>query len=140
MARMEPDEVDEFLSAARLAHLATVDGRGRPRVRPVWYLWRDATFWLTTRLEARRVARDLREGSAWASLSVASEERPYRAVVATGTPEVIGKDEALLRDISFRYGEERGLRWLAHAMKEPDRVVMKLAPATLVSWDYGKRD
>ncbi len=136
---MTPDEIDAFLAAPRLAHFATVTATGKPRVRPIWYLWRDGTFWLTTRAEARKPVRDLEHGSPWASLSIASEDRPYSAVVATGRPEVLPKDEATLRDISFRYGEGPGRRWLAVAMREPDRVVLKLIPASLSSWDYGKR-
>ena len=49
-----------------------------------------------------------------------------------------GKDEALLWDISSRYGEREARRWIAAAMGEPDRTVLKLVPETLLSWDYGK--
>jgi uncharacterized pyridoxamine 5'-phosphate oxidase family protein len=31
---MTQDEIDEFLADERLAHFATIDERGRPRVRP----------------------------------------------------------------------------------------------------------
>ncbi len=41
---MTPDEIDAFLAAPRLAHFATVTATGKPRVRPIWYLWRDGTF------------------------------------------------------------------------------------------------
>ena len=72
------------------------------------------------------------------ALSVASEDRPYRAVVAHGRPEFVEKTREMLLAISTRYGEAPGKRWTAIAMKEPDRVIMRLAPATLLSWDYGK--
>lgn len=130
-------EIDLFLAEVRLCHFATVDDRGRPRVRPLWYLWRDGAFWLTTRLEARHTGRDLGD-VAVATLSVASEQKPYRAVIATGTVKVVGKDPDLLRDISSRYGNESA--WLAAALNEPDRTVLELRPKSLISWDYGRGD
>jgi nitroimidazol reductase NimA-like FMN-containing flavoprotein (pyridoxamine 5'-phosphate oxidase superfamily) len=130
------EEIDLFLSEVRLCHFATVDG-GRPRVRPLWYLWRDAAFWLTTRLEARHTGRDL-EDVPFATLSVASDQKPYRAVIATGRVRVVGKDPALLKDISSRYGNESA--WLVAALTEPDRTVLELRPESLISWDYGRGD
>ena len=80
---MKPEEIDAFLGEPRLCHFATIDAKGRPRVRPLWYLWRDGAFWLTTRKEARHTGRDL-ESHPEVALSVASESRPYRA----GRPEL----------------------------------------------------
>jgi nitroimidazol reductase NimA-like FMN-containing flavoprotein (pyridoxamine 5'-phosphate oxidase superfamily) len=136
---MTPDEIDAFLVEPRLCAFATVDRRGRPRVRPLWYLWREGAFWFTTRLEARHTGRDLGTSPSVAA-SIASEDRPYRAVVAHGRPESVGKVEDLLLAISTRYGEAEGRRWTAGAMKEPDRVVLKMEPTTLLSWHYGRGD
>jgi len=134
---MKPEEIDAFLAEPRLCHFATVDGNGRPRVRPLWFLWRDGAFWLTTRKDVRHTGRDLKDHPDVA-LSVASEGRPYRAVVAHGRPEILAKSEDLLLAISTRYGAAPGKRWAAVARKEPDRVIMKLEPKPLISWDYGK--
>ncbi|TMK86178.1 MAG: hypothetical protein E6G44_04390 [Actinobacteria bacterium] len=136
---MTREEIDTFLAEARLCALATVDERGRPRVRPLWYLWRDGAFWFTTRLEARHTGRDLAV-SPRVAVSVASEERPYRAVVAHGHPEVVGKNEELLLAISTRYGQAQGRTWTTQVMEEPDRVVLRMTPQTLISWDYGRDD
>jgi nitroimidazol reductase NimA-like FMN-containing flavoprotein (pyridoxamine 5'-phosphate oxidase superfamily) len=134
---MKREEIDAFLADPRLCHFATVDAQGRPRVRPLWYLWRDGAFYLTTRLEARHTGRDLKQRDQVA-LSIASEDRPYGAVVAHGRIEILGKDEAVLRDVSSRYGEESARRWLSHALEEDDRVAMRLVPETLLSWDYSR--
>jgi nitroimidazol reductase NimA-like FMN-containing flavoprotein (pyridoxamine 5'-phosphate oxidase superfamily) len=136
---MTQNEIDAFLGEPRLCAFATVDQRGRPRVRPLWYLWRDGAFWFTTRLEVRHTGRDLR-ASPMVAVSISSEDRPYRAVVAHGQPEVVGKIENLLLAISTRYGEPEGRRWTAGAMKEPDRVVLKMEPTTFLTWHYGRSD
>ena len=136
---MSPEEIDAFLAEPRLCAFATVSPDGSARVRPLWYLWREGVFYFTTRMEVRHTGLDLAAGSSLA-VSIASEERPYRAVVAHGTPEVLGKDEDILRAISTRYGRREGESWLRGALQEPDRVALKLVPQRLLSWDYGKGD
>jgi PPOX class probable F420-dependent enzyme len=134
---MTREEIDEFLAAPRLCHFATLDAESSPRVRPLWYLWRDGEFLFTTRLRARHTGRDLRS-SPGVAVSIASEDRPYRAVVAHGRPEVVEKTEELLLAISTRYGEAEGHNWAARAMTEPDRVLLRMVPDTLLTWDYGR--
>ena len=133
---MTHEEIEAFLSEPRLCHFATIDSEGNPRVRPLWYLWRDDGFLLTTLLERRHTGRDLASNPRVA-ISVASETRPYRAVVAHGRPEILPKELSVLLDIAGRYGQERGRLFAAEAMEQPDRVLLRLVPDELVSWDYG---
>jgi PPOX class probable F420-dependent enzyme len=133
-------ELKAFLEEVRLCHWATVGPDGRPRVRPLWYLYADRAFWFTTRLEARRTGADVAAGSPVA-VSIAGEDRPYRAVLLHGTPEVWEEDRPTwLERIATRYGRAEGRRWLAGALKEPDRVVLRLIPDRLIGWDYGSGD
>jgi PPOX class probable F420-dependent enzyme len=137
---LEGRDLATFLEEVRLAHFATVGPDGGPRVRPVWFLYEGGAFWFTTRLETRRTGADLTAGSS-AAVSIASEERPYRAVIAHGTPELWEEDrDRWLERIATRYGVAEGKRWLARALTEPDRVVLRLVPDRALSWDYGKGD
>jgi nitroimidazol reductase NimA-like FMN-containing flavoprotein (pyridoxamine 5'-phosphate oxidase superfamily) len=137
---LEGSELAAFLGEVRLCHWATIAPDRKPRVRPLWYVYADKAFWFTTRLEARRTGADIAAGSPVA-VSIASEERPYRAVILHGTPEVWDRDrDAWLERIAVRYGEREGRRWLARALKEPDRVVLRLVPDLVLAWDYGKGD
>jgi len=137
---LQGKELAAFLEEVRLAHFTTIGPDGRPRVRPVWFVYEEGAFWFTTRLEARRTGADIVAGSPVA-VSIASEERPYRAVIVHGKAEVWTKDrERWLERISTRYGQAEGRRWLAGALKEPDRVVLRLVPDTVLSWDYGSGD
>jgi PPOX class probable F420-dependent enzyme len=136
----ESDELRAFLDEVRLCHWATIAPDGRPRVRPLWFLYADRAFWFTTRLEARRTGADVVAGSPVA-VSIASEDRPYRAVIAHGTPEVWTEDrDRWLERIATRYGRAEGKRWLAGTRNEPDRVVLRLVPDRLIAWHYGKGD
>jgi PPOX class probable F420-dependent enzyme len=136
----QPDELRAFLEDVRLCHWATIGPDGMPRVRPLWYAYADRAFWFTTRLEARRTGADVAAGSPVA-VSIASEERPYRAVIAHGTPEVWNEDrDRWLERIATRYGRADGRRWLARALQEPDRVVLRLVPDRVIAWHYGTGD
>jgi PPOX class probable F420-dependent enzyme len=134
---MTNEELEAFLAEPRMAHLATVDAAGKPRVRPVWYLWRDGAMWILTRLH-RHTGRDVADNPAVA-VSVASDERPYRAVIVRGTAEILERDEQVMLDIATRYGEEEGREFVRdRAMVEEGRVILKIVPSAVVSWDYGK--
>lgn len=137
---LEGRELEAFLQEARLAHFATSGPDGTPWVRPVWFCFADGAFWFTTRLEARRTGSDVVHGSAVA-VSIASEDRPYRAVIAYGRPEVWHTDRTIwLERIATRYGVTEGKRWLATTLAEPDRVVLRLVPEKVVAWHYGTGD
>jgi general stress protein 26 len=109
-------------------------------VRPVWYLFEDGAFWFTTRLETRRTGADVADGSPVA-VSIADDDRPYRAALAFGTPNVWTEDrDRWLERIATRYGDAEGRRWLTGALKEPDRVVLRLVPEKVLAWHYGTGD
>lgn len=137
---LQGEELRAFLEDIRLCHWSTVGPEGEPRVRPLWYLYAEKAFWFTTRMETRRTGADVAAGSPVA-VSIAGEERPYRAVILHGTPELWSDDrDSWLQRIATRYGREPGLRWLARAVEEPDRVVLRMVPARVITWDYGKGD
>jgi PPOX class probable F420-dependent enzyme len=138
---LEGDELRAFLEEPRVCHWATVGPDGHPRVRPLWFLYEDGALWFTTRMEARRAGADVAAGSQVA-VSIASDDRPFRAVLLHGTPDVYegpDRDERLER-LALRYGEREGRFWLRGARKEPDRVVLRLVPEKVLAWHYGKGD
>ncbi len=133
-------ELETFLKEPRLAHFATTGPDGAPRVRPLWFCYADRAFWFTTRREARHTGTDLAAGSL-AAVSIASDDRPYRALIAYGRPEVWERDRRTwLESIAIRYGQAEARRWLPGALKEPDRVVLRLVPDKVVAWHYGTGD
>lgn len=130
-------ELEKFLREPRMAHLATTSPKARPRVSPIWYAYHEGVFYFTTRLF--RVKGRQMQSNPSVALSIATDERPYRAVCAFGKVQLLNENRDLwLERISSRYGEETS--WLAKAVKQPDRVVMMLKPDRVLSWDYGRGD
>lgn len=136
---LSKSELKDFLDEPRLAHLATVSRSGRPRASPIWYVYEDGAFYFTTR-RGRLKGKHIQQNSRVA-LSIATDERPYRAVCAFGRAVIVNENrDGWLEKISSRYGRDEGKTWLAGAIKQPDRVVMMLKPERILSWHYGRGD
>lgn len=131
-------QMDDFLASPRLAHFATIGTDGNPRVRPIWYVWDTGIFWFTTRRRMRRTGADLDAGSAVA-IDVSSEEWPYLAVLARGPIEVWHEDrESWLERIARRY--DGYPHWYQEVLEEDDRVILRMQPAEISSWDFSAGD
>jgi PPOX class probable F420-dependent enzyme len=132
-------ELASFLREPRMAHLATASKQGKPRVSPIWYVYEEGCFYFTTRLG--RVKGNHIKRNPHVALSIATDERPYRAVCAFGQAQLVQKDrDKWLERISTRYGEREGREWLREAVKQEGRVVFRLQPDRIISWDYGRGD
>lgn len=62
---MTAHEIDALLAAAVPARLATIDSGGFPHVTPLWFIWTDGAFYLTSisdRPHLRRLAANPRAG------------------------------------------------------------------------------
>ena len=91
--RLLPQEIADLLNLAIPAHLATLDPAGFPRIIPIWFLWEDGSFYLSSGQQSRHVqdlARDPRAG-----LCITVEEgqtetgyRPFRQVMVRGYADV----------------------------------------------------
>jgi nitroimidazol reductase NimA-like FMN-containing flavoprotein (pyridoxamine 5'-phosphate oxidase superfamily) len=58
--QLEPDEVEQLLTREVPARRATLDAEGFPHVTPLWFVWTDGAFYMTSvadRPHLRRVAR-----------------------------------------------------------------------------------
>ena len=125
---------DQFLSEANVAVLATVDRRGRAHAAPIWYLYDDATFIIST----GRGSQKHRNVEANPNISLVIDKRvvPYYAVMASGQAE-IGKpltaDERLR--LAVRYlGEDIGPRYIERTSGE-DSLTIRLKPTKLIEYN-----
>ena len=75
--------------------LGTVGRDGFPHVTPVWYVYEEGAFFVTTaadRVKARNMLHNPRVGFA-----IDSDLRPYRGLTATGTARLVAEGEAARR-------------------------------------------
>ncbi len=86
---LESHEITELLNRDAVARLATVDADGYPHVTPIWFIWVDGAFYLTSytgRPHLRRIHANPRVGLV---IDVEDElrtdgERPNQQVRVTG--------------------------------------------------------
>ncbi len=98
--RLSPQEIADVLNLAIPAHLATLDPAGFPRILPLWFLWEDGSFYLSSGPQSRHVqdlARDPRAG-----LCITVEEgqtetgyRPFRQIMVRGYAQVQPDTDAI---------------------------------------------
>jgi 2-phospho-L-lactate guanylyltransferase len=121
-----------------LMRLGTIGRDGYPHVTPVWYLFEDGVFYITTagnRVKARNMLANPRVGFA-----IDDDTRPYRGVSAWGEAKLVSQGEAarsLTRRIAARYVPAGRLDAMVDTLMHDLRVVFAIEPSRLVrmgSW------
>lgn len=137
--RPSTDEIEQVLASDVPAHLATLDAKGFPHVTPLWFIWTDGAFYMTSiadRPHLRRVARNPRVG-----ICVDVEfpertdgQRPNLQVRAQGVAELFADDGAAWTTrITEKYLRGPGRGQQVQARGRDERVVICLRPARLVA-------
>ncbi len=120
------------------ARLATLDRRGFPHVTPLWFIWADGAFHMTSivdRPHLRRLAHDPRAGLCVdvEAAETGDGQRPNRQVRAIGEAKLSADDGgAWTRRISEKYlaGPAAAERTAQRAADQ--RLVIRLAPRALI--------
>ncbi len=126
-------EGEEFLKEANVAVLATVGPGGRAHAAPIWYLYGDGVFVMST----GRGSQKHRNVEAHPEVTLVVDRRslPYYAVMAQGAAEIGPRlsDEERLR-MAVRYlGEELARAYIARVFGE-DSVTIRLRPRKLIEF------
>ena len=133
--RLDAGETEALLALDVPAHLATLDRDGFPHVTPIWFVWEDGAFHMTSIADRPHLSRLRRNPNAGIGIDTEDPERgdgqrPNRQVRATGTAELFPDDGGTwTRKITEKY--VRGAGGAARAADE--RVVFCLRPARLVA-------
>lgn len=136
---MTSEEIEEVLALDVPAHLATVDPDGYPRITPIWFLWENGAFYMTS-VEGKIQLRNLHRNPA-ASISVDIEipdsgegYRSNRQVKGKGTVRLIRDDGSWTRRITLKYVSGPQAEGMADARAAMPRLVIELRPDNLVGF------
>ena len=131
---MSEQEREEFLKEANVAVLATVGGGGRAHAAPIWYLYEDGVFIMST----GRGSQKHRNVEAQPEITLVVDRRslPYYAVMARGRAEIgprLADEER--RRMAVRYlGEELARAYLESVSGE-EPVTIRLRPRKLIEFN-----
>jgi len=131
---MNPTEAQEaFLGESNVAVLATVDRRGRAHAAPIWYLYEDGEFVMSTGRGSQK-HRNL-EVNPEVTLVIDRRSLPYYYLTARGRAEI---RPALSREkrarIASRYLNEDQTRRYLERMAGIESVSIRLRPLKLIEF------
>jgi PPOX class probable F420-dependent enzyme len=134
-------EVEEFLKESHVAVLATVDPRGRAHAAPIWYLYEDGVFKMSTGNGSQKHCN--LQANPEATLVVDRRTLPYYAVMAPGAVEIgpaLSEDDRV-RLVHRYLNEEQASRYLERTASA-DSISLLLKPRKLIEFmgRAGRRD
>jgi PPOX class probable F420-dependent enzyme len=127
-------EMEDFLSGPNVAVLATVDPKGRAHAAPIWYLYEDGVFVISTGRGSQK-HRNV-EVNPEVTLVIDRREVPYFAAMARGRVEIGPgfSDEERLR-LATRYLGERLARRYVESNPNEDSITIRLKPRRLIEFN-----
>jgi len=130
-------DVDAFLAQPLVARVATAG----PKVRPVWFLWEEGSFWWLTGASYSRLAEFLEQDPNVALVVDTCDvvTGVVRIVSARGTAEVVPLDRARAVRKLKRYLGPDEAEWdgrFREALDEdPTTRLVRMTPTVLQAWD-----
>jgi PPOX class probable F420-dependent enzyme len=137
--QLSPSEQAAFLREHHKAALATIDQNGFPHVVGMNYFVRDGAFYMTSYGKAQKVVNIRRNPKVALMVETGAGYAELRGVMVRGRCEIIDDVEAVKAAFAHM-AQERGARGpsTAASASAPKRVLLKIVPEKVVSWDHTK--
>src|SRR6185437_11538334 len=138
--RLSPDEQAAFFRERKKAALATIDKDGFPHVVAMNYLARDGAFYMTSYGKAQKVLNIRRNPKVALMIEAGDAYGELRGMMVRGLCEIIEDPDAVrvaLTDRTEAAGSRRPPAAGAVA-SAPKRVLLKVVPHKVTSWDHRK--
>ena len=139
--QLSAQERDAFLSEPHKAALATIDKDGFPHVVAMGYRYKDGIIYMTSYGKAQKVLNVRRNPKVGVMVETGSLYSEYRGVMIRGNCEVI-EDPQVVRETMGLVGRSETARTAAipsgAASSAPKRVVLKITPEKIATWDHTK--
>ena len=138
--RLTPEEQTAFFREYRKCSLATLDKDGFPHIVAMNFTARDGAFYMTSYGKAQKVVNIRRNPKIAIMAEAGAAYAELRGVMARGLCEIIEGEEAVHQVFAWS-AEARGESYSRPAgasSSAPKRVVLKLVPQNIVTWDHSK--
>ena len=137
--QLSPDEQARFFRERKKAALATIDKDGFPHVVGMNYVVKDGAFYMTSYGKAQKVLNVRRNPKVGLMVETGDSYAELRGVMVRGHCEIIEDPEAVKATFALRAeGRDTGTPTPAAAASAPKRVVLKVLPHRVTSWDHRK--
>jgi len=138
--QLSSEEQAMFFREQRKAALATLDRHGFPHVVAMNYFAEDGAFYMTSYGKAQKVVNIRRNPKVALMIESGNAYAELRGVMVRGHCEIIEGAEAVRAALAGRAagGGAPRRRPAAAADSAPKRVVLKIIPEKITSWDHSK--
>ncbi len=138
--QLTPDEQAAFFRERKKAALATIDKDGYPHVVAMNYFARDGAFYMTSYGKAQKVLNVQRNPKVALMVEVGDEYGELRGVMIRGRCEILEGEAAVRAAFEGRAVAQANPAPVnpGAAASAPKRVVLKIVPEKVVSWDHRK--
>ena len=138
--QLTPEEQAAFFRERKKAALATIDKDGYPHVVAMNYFARDGAFYMTSYGKAQKVLNVRRNPKVALMAEAGDEYSELRGVMVRGHCEIIEGEAAVRAAFEGRaVAQANPARVNSGAeASAPKRVVLKIVPEKIVSWDHRK--
>jgi len=137
---LTPDEQATFFRERKKAALATIDKDGYPHVVAMNYFARDGAFYMTSYGKAQKVLNVRRNPRVALMVEAGDEYSELRGVMIRGRCEILEGEAAVRAAFEGRAVAQAKPAPVnpGAAASAPKRVVLKIVPDKVVSWDHRK--
>jgi PPOX class probable F420-dependent enzyme len=136
--RLTPEEQAAFLREHRKAALATVDQEGFPHVVAMNFVVRDGAFYMTSYGKAQKVVNIRRNPKVGVMVETGGAYAELTGVMVRGDCEIIEDPDTVGEVLAWLGVGRSSERPAGAARSAPKRVVLKITPLKLASWDHSK--
>jgi nitroimidazol reductase NimA-like FMN-containing flavoprotein (pyridoxamine 5'-phosphate oxidase superfamily) len=134
------NEQTALLREVQKASLATVDPDGFPHVVAMGFLGKDGAIFMTSYAKAQKVLNARRNPKVGVMIETGQQYTEFRGLMIRGRCDIIedpGVVETIVREIATKQG--RTVAAPSRAITSaPKRVVLKITPEKIASWDHTK--
>ncbi|HEX3953694.1 MAG TPA: pyridoxamine 5'-phosphate oxidase family protein [Stellaceae bacterium] len=136
--RLTPEEQAAFLRENRKCALATIDQHGFPHVVAMNFLYRDGAFYMTSYGKAQKVLNIRRDAKVGVMVEAGASYAELKGVMVRGECEIIDEPERVREIFSWLAEGRTSSRPSGSGQSVPKRVVLKILPHKLMTWDHNK--
>jgi PPOX class probable F420-dependent enzyme len=138
--RFTPEEQAAFLRAHRKAAFATIDSDGFPHVVAMNFFVKDGAFYMTSYGKAQKVLNIRRNPEVALMVEAGDKYSELQGVMVRGHCAIIEGEDAV-RAAFAEMARARGATYERPSTANdsaPKRVVLKIIPEKITSWDHTK--
>ena len=138
--RLTPDEQAAFFRERKKAALATIDKDGFPHVVAMNYVARDGVFYMTSYGKAQKVVNIRRNPKVALMIEAGDEYAELRGVMIRWRCELLDDEPSVRAVFAARAGAQANASPVQPGAlaSAPKRVVLRIVPEKVVSWDHRK--